>query len=183
LFGPNAATLASELDSILGGETALYVRPGLPIPEITLVTQPTDTATATIALTQVLKTLKQTIGAAKPGGIDLSSIQIVHAIAGGQLVISTSQQGLADFQSAGPKLSSDPSFKSAEQAANMPGQTTGFLYANLASALPLLQTIGPFLGLNVPPTLQTDAGALRTLIAYGTRSGDEAGATVFLQVH
>jgi hypothetical protein len=183
LFGPNAATLASELDSILGGETALYVLPGLPIPEITLVTQPSDTVDATVALAEVLKALKQSLGAAKPGGFDLSSIRIVHAVTGGQFVVSTSQQGLADFQSAGPKLSSDPSFKSAQQAASMPAQTTGFLYVNLASALPLLQTIGPFLGLNVPATLQTDAGALRSLIAYGTRSGDEAGATVFLQVH
>ena len=183
LFGPNAATLASELDSILGGETALYVRPGLPIPEITLVTQPSDTATATRALADVLQTLKQSLGAKSGGGFDLSSVRIVHAVAGGQLVVSTSQQGLADFQSAGPKLSSDPSFKSAQQASSMPDQTTGFLYVNLASALPLVQTIGPYLGLKIPATLQTDAGALRTLIAYGTRSGDEAGATLFLQVH
>ena len=100
-----------------------------------------------------------------------------------QLVVSTSQQGLADFQSADPKLSSDPAFKSAVQASSMPDKTTGFLYVDLASALPLLQTVGPFLGLNLPPTLQTDAGALRSLIAYGTRSGDEAGLTAFLQVH
>jgi hypothetical protein len=182
VFGPNAATLASQLDTILGGETALYVRPGLPIPEVTLVTQPADTVTATQALADVLQALKQAPGA-KAGGFDLGSIPIVHAVTGGQLVVSTSQQGLADFQSAGPKLSSDPSFTSAQQASNMPAQTTGFLYVNLASALPLLQTVGPLLGLNLPATLQTDAGALRTLIAYGTRSGDEAGATVFLQVH
>ena len=66
--------------------------------------------------------------------------------------------------------------------AGMPDKTTGFLYVNLASALPLLQTVGPFLGLSLPPTLETDAGALRSLIAYGTRSGDEAGLTAFLQV-
>jgi hypothetical protein len=181
LFGTNAATLASQLDAILGGESALYVRPGLPIPEVTLVTQPTDTAAATRALGDVLQALKQAAGA-KAGGFNLGSIPIVHAVTGGQLVVSTSQQGLADFQSAGPKLSSDPSFKAAQQASNMPAQTTGFLYVNLASALPLLQTVGPFLGLKLPATLQTDAGALRTLTAYGTRTGDEAAFTVFLQV-
>ena len=183
LFGANTATLASELDAILGGETALYVRPGVPIPEITLVTQPTDTAAATSALGDVIKALKQAAGGASAGGFNIGSIPIVHAIAGGQLVVSTSQQGIADFQSAGPKLSSDPSFKTAEQVSNMPDQTTGFLYVNLASALPLLEAIGPLLGLNLPSTLQTDAGALRTLTAYGTRNGDEAGFTLFLQVH
>lgn len=182
IFGANTATLASQLDAILGGETALYVRPGLPIPEITLVTQPNDTAAATSALGDVIQALKQAAGASA-GGFKLGSIPIVHAVAGGQLVVSTSQQGIADFQSAGPKLSSDPSFKAAEQVSNMPDQTAGFLYVNLASALPLLETIGPLLGLNLPSTLQTDAGALRTLTAYGTRNGDEAGFTLFLQVH
>ncbi len=182
LFGADAATLASRLDAILGGESALYVRPGLPIPEVTLVTQPSDTAAATRALGDVLQALKQAAGA-QAGGFNLGNIPVVHAVTGGQLVVSTSQQGLADFQSAGPKLSSDPSFKAAQQASNMPDQTTGFLYVNLASALPLLQTIGPFLGLNVPSTLQTDAGALRTLTAYGTRNGDEAAFTLFVQVH
>jgi hypothetical protein len=160
----------------------------VPIPEITLVTQPTDTAAATSALGDVIKALKQAAGASA-GGFNLGNIPIAHAVAGGQLVVSTSQQGIADFQSAGPKLSSDPLLRrgddelAAEQVSNMPDQTTGFLYVNLASALPLLEAIGPLLGLNLPSTLQTDAGALRTLTAYGTRNGDEAGFTLFLQVH
>ena len=37
-------TFPNELDTVLGGETAVYVRPGLPIPEVTIVTQPNDTA-------------------------------------------------------------------------------------------------------------------------------------------
>lgn len=182
LFGANAATLASDLDSILGGETALYVRPGLPVPEVTLVTQPGDTAAATGALADVVKILEQAVGS-KLGGLPLAGLPIVHTVAGGQLVVSTSQQGLADFQSAGAKLASDPSFTAAQAASGMPAQTTGFLYADLAAALPLLQTVGPILGLKLPSTLSTDAGALRTLTAYGTRNGDEAAVTMFVQVH
>jgi len=182
LFGANAATLAARLDATLGGETALYVRPGLPIPEVTLVTQPSDTTAATAALGEVVTTLKQMLGA-RAGGLSLANIPIVHAVAGGRLVVSTSQQGLADFSSTGPKLSSDPSFKAAQQASGMPAETTGFLYVDLASGLPLLQTVGPFLGLSLPPTLRTDAGAMRTLTAYGTRNGDEAAFTLFVQVH
>jgi hypothetical protein len=182
LFGPNAATLASELDAILGGESALYIRPGMPIPEITLVTQPSDTQAATRALDDLLAMLKQSPGS-KPGGFDLGSIPIVHTVAGGQLVVSTSRQGIADFQSAGAKLSSDPSFKDAQQASGMPAETTGFLYVNLASALPLVRMVAPLLGLQLPPALSGDLSALRSLIAYGTRSGDEAGLTALLQVH
>ena len=53
----NAIALESELDQIFGGETTLYVRPGLPIPELTLVTSPPDTQSAVTALGSVLDDL------------------------------------------------------------------------------------------------------------------------------
>ena len=107
----------------------------------------------------------------------------MHDVFGGQLIISTSQQGIADFRSAGPKLSSDPSFTAALKASSMPSQTTGFLYANLARSLPLVQAIGPLLGLKLPALGATDLSALKTLTAYATRVGDESAFTVFLEVH
>jgi hypothetical protein len=173
--------LLAELDQVLGGETAVYVRTGLPIPEVTIVTQPSDTKAAEDSLADVLKTLRAT--AAPKGGIRLANIPVYHDVVGGQLVISTSQQGIADFRSAGPKLSSDPSFTSALKTSSMPSQTTGFLYANLASAVPIVRTLGPLLGLTLPAGLATtDLSALKALTAYGTRVGDESTFTVFLEI-
>jgi len=171
----------AELDDVLGGETAIYVRPGLPIPEVTIVTQPSDTTVAEQSLADLLQTLRQASGSA--GGFSLANVPIVHDMSGGQLIISTSQQGIADFRSGGAKLSSDPSFKSALQASSMPSQTTGFLYVNLASALPLVQILGPLLGLTLPTGATANLGALKTLTAYGTRVGEDATFTVFLEVH
>ena len=171
-------TFLSELDNVLGGETALYVRPGLPIPEVTIVTQPNDVTQAEASLADVLKTLRASAGAAK-GKLDLSALPIYHKAEGGQLIISTSQQGIADFSSAGPKLSADPVFKGAEKASGMPAQTTGFLYVNLTSTLPLVRLVGPMLGLTLPAG---DASALKTFTAFGTRSGEESGFSAFLQV-
>ena len=179
LLGDSPIFLA-ELDDLLGGETALYVRPGLPIPELTIVTQPNDTAVAVQALDDILKTLRSRAAAA-PGGFNLGSLPVVHGAAGGQLVISTSPQGLADFRSAGPKLSADPTFASAVKAAGMPAETTGFLYVNLAASLPLLQLIAPALGLTLPAGAP-DASSLRTWTAYGTRADDQAAFTAFLNV-
>lgn len=173
-------TFLNELDHVLGGETAVYVRPGLPIPEVTIVTQPDDTKAAEQSLADVLKTLRAAAGAA--GGLNVANIPIVHDVIGGQLIISTSQQGIADFRSAGPKLSSDPSFTAALKTASMPGQTTGFLYADLARVLPLVQALGPLLGLALPAGPKVDLGALKTLTAYSTRAGDESTYTVFLEV-
>jgi hypothetical protein len=174
-------TFLAELDDLLGGETALYVRPGLPIPEVTIVTQPNDVTQAESALADVLKTLRAAAAVAK-GGLDLSNVPVYHRAAGGQLIISTSQQGIADFSSAGPKLSADPSFKGAQQASGMPAQTTGFLYVNLATSLPLVQALGPMLGLKLPTGSQADLSALKTLTAFGTRNGEDTTFSVFLEV-
>jgi hypothetical protein len=173
-------TFLAELDDVFGGETALYVRPGLPIPEVTIVTQPNDTKVAEDALADVLKTLRAAGGSA--GGLNFANIPVVHEVVGGQLIISTSQQGIADFRSAGPKLSSDPRFTAALKTASMPAQTTGFLYVNLASTLPLVQMLAPFLGLTLPAGSTTDLSALQTLTAYGTRTGDDATFRVFLEI-
>jgi hypothetical protein len=175
LVGASPAFLA-EVDDLLGGETALYVRPGLPIPEVTIVTQPDDVTRAETALADVLKTLRAA------GNSRLASIPVFHKAQGGQLIISTSQQGIADFTSAGPKLSADPSFTGAQHASGMPAQTTGFLYVNLATSLPLVRLLGPMLGLKLPTGSQADLSALKTLSAFGTRNGEDSTFSVFLEV-
>lgn len=69
------------LDSILGGETAVYTRPGR---ETTVVTSPADVTTA-------LRTL--------------AALPALHtATIGGQLVISTTPRGIAAFRGGGAKL-------------------------------------------------------------------------------
>ncbi len=176
--------LSGQLDSILGGETAVYVRPSLPVPEVTLVTQPADTQAALVALDSVVAALKSAAaGATGPLGTLGSSIQIYHALLGGELVVSTSQQGIADFRSAGPKLSADPVFTGAMQAAGVPQQTTGFVYVNLEATLPLVTGIAALAGVTLPPALQGDGlKPLQTLTAFADRTRDESSFTVFLAV-
>ena len=175
--------LSSELDSILGGETAIYVRPSLPVPEVTLVTQPSDTQTALDALDSVVSALKgAAAGATGPLGA-LGSVQVFHATLGGELVVSTSQTGIDDFRSAGEKLAADPAFKGAVAASGMPEETTGFVYVNLDTALPVVQAIAPLAGVTLPPQLQgTGLQPLRTLTAFADRTRDESSFTVFLEV-
>lgn len=174
-------SLPGDVQALLGGETAFYVRPGLPIPELTLVTQPADTHAAELALADLEQTLRSAL-AASPGGAVLSAVPLVHAVLGGQLIVSTSQQGLDAFRSAGPKLSSDPGFKAAQQASGMPSETTGFLYVNLPSVLPIVQLAAPLLGLKLPAGFPGDASALQSLTAWGTRAGAASSYSALLAV-
>ena len=163
LFPGNTLDLPQQLDAVLGGETAVYIRPALPTPEVTLVTQPADTAAASSTLDELVKQSPQ-----------LSKLTLHRAVIGGQFVVSTTQQGIDAFRSGGAKLSSDPSFVEAAKQSAMPEKTTGFVYGNLKDALPLLRLAGVKLPQSLPP--------LRTLNAYGAQSEGQSTFTAFLGV-
>jgi hypothetical protein len=167
LFGAKMAQeLGPQLDALLGGETAIYVRPSLPVPEVTIVTQPADTTTASTTLDAILAELPKTSM--------FSGLKVYRATIGGQFVISTTQQGIDDFRSGGAKLSADPSFVAAKNQAGMGNETTGFVYANVKDALPLLSLGGVKL-----PAGQPSFG---TFLAYGGQAGAETSLTAFLGV-
>ena len=99
----------SELDAIVGGETAVYARPG---GEVTLITSPRDLRTAEDALAELLQS--------PIAGVATLS----HASVGGELVISTKPSGIAVFRGSGPKLSADAAFRKA----GFPAQLTLLAY-------------------------------------------------------
>jgi hypothetical protein len=165
LGAKNAAALPNQLDTLLGGETAIYVRPSL-LPEVTLVTNPTDTVAASQALDAILAEL--------PSKSMLSGVKLYRKTMGGQFVVSTTQQGLADFSGGGARLSADPSFLAAKAQSGMGDTTTGFVYANVKDALPLLELAGIKLPAGLP--------SFGTFMAYGGLTDTEASLTAFLGV-
>jgi hypothetical protein len=136
------------------------------MPEVTLVTQPADTAAASTTLDAILAELPKTSM--------FSGLHVYRATIGGQFVISTTQRGIDDFRSGGAKLSADPSFIAAKQQSGMGSETTGFLYANVKDALPLLSLAGVKLPAGLP--------SFGTFMAYGGQAGAETSLTAFLGV-
>jgi hypothetical protein len=163
LFGNDTVTLPNELDALLGGETAIYVRPSLPTPEVTLVTQPADTAAASDTLDSLVRSSPQ-----------LSKLTLYRAVIGGQFVVSTTKQGIEAFRGAGTKLSADKNFQEAKQQSGMPDRTTGFAYVNAKDAIPLLTLAGVKLPADLP--------SLRTFAAYGAQENARSTLTAFLGV-
>lgn len=175
-----------RLGNALGGESALYVSPGLPIPAVTLVTQASDPQAVVDALNALVAAAAKGSSGGPAGGLDLGSllgsIRLSHAVVGSNLVVSTSQQAIDAFKGAGQKLADDGTFAEARTASGMPDRTTGFLYVNLKDALPVVQGLASLAGITLPAG-GLDLGALRTLVAYGTGStGGVSGFTAFLEV-
>ena len=182
---PIGAALGN-IASTLGGETAVYVSPGSPLPSLTLVTHPSDPQAVLGALNDALSAAGNAAGGSGTGGFSLGSIlgglQLSHAQVGNALVVSTSQQAIDAFSRPGPKLSADATFLDAQQASGMPDQTTGFAYVDLKDALPLVQGLAALAG-GTGSTAIPDLSALRTLTAFGSGSSDGVERfTVFLEV-
>jgi Protein of unknown function (DUF3352) len=181
-FDATSLPAKSSLASSLGGETAFYVSPGEPIPSVTLVTHPADPQAAADALDKAFSGLGSSSSAGGLGSI-LGNLHLYHAIDGGTLIASTSQQAIADFQSGGSKLADDGAFKDATSAASMPSATNGFVYVDLHDALPLVEGLAGLMGAKLPAGIQGDLAPLQSLTAYATTSGDETSFTAFLAIH
>jgi hypothetical protein len=172
----------SPLASALGGETAVYVSPGEPIPSITLVTHPADPQAAAGVLDKAFAGLGSSAAAGSGLGAILGNLHLYHDVSGGTLIASTSQQAIADFQGGGSKLADDSAFKDATSAASMPPETNGFVYVDLHDALPLVEGLAGLMGAKLPAGIQADLAPLQSITAYATTSGDEVSFTVFLAI-
>src|SRR5205085_9383367 len=84
-----------KIAGTLGGETALYVSPGSPLPSLTLVTHPADPQAVLAALNDGLAAAGKAADGSSTGGFGLGSIlgglQLFHSEVGDALVVSTSQ--------------------------------------------------------------------------------------------
>ena len=185
LASPVGAALA-KVAGTLGGETALYVSPGSPIPSLTLVTHPSDPQAVLAALNDALAAAGKAAGGSSTGGLSLGSIlgglQLFHSEVGDALIVSTSQQAIDAFTGSGTKLSGDATFQAARQASGMPDQTTGFAYVDVKDALPLVQGLAALSGASGSSSIP-DLSALHTLTAFGSGASDGVEQfTVFVEV-
>jgi hypothetical protein len=176
----------SNITGTLGGETAVYLSPGSPLPSLTLVTHPANSQAVLDALNNALAAAGNAAGNSSTGSFGLGSIlsglQLSHTQVGDALVVSTSQQAVNAFNGSGPKLSADATFQDAQQISGMPDQTTGFAYVDLKDALPLVQVLAQLSGATGSTALPGPSG-LHTLTVFGSGAHDGVERfTAFLEV-
>jgi hypothetical protein len=106
IFHGTRFAIPLDLDLLLQGETAIYARPG---GEVTIVSSPPDTGAALRALDELLHSRNP----------PFDRLRLHHAVLGGQIVISTTAQGIERFRGGGAKLASK---------LDLPDQLTAFEY-------------------------------------------------------
>jgi hypothetical protein len=176
-------SLDEDVFPLFSGETAFYVRRGLIIPEVTLVTQVDDEQAAMETVGKLVTALREylpmlqdeqevQIDGVAAKEVPLSPpFSLYYAAFDGHLVITTSLEGISALREDGDRLADDPAFKAALDEAGVPDETTGFGYVDLKSAIPYVLGLFELRGGTAPPELRANLEPLQHLTFYGTKDG------------
>lgn len=178
-------SLDEDVFPLFSAESALYVRAGFPIPEVTIVTQVDNEQGALAVADKLAGEVSEYESNAEVHAVDIVGVQakqlavneffsIYYAAFDGKLVITTSREGIAALKEHDGTVADDEAFKDATEAAGMPSETTGFLYVDLKQALPTALGLIGFSGDWTPPWLERNLEPLQSLVLYGERDGDLA---------
>lgn len=152
-----------ELATLLDGEVAFFIRPGVPTAEFTLLLDSEDPQSAKRSIEPLLRFVPERFR------ITVETLDDV-------VVLSTSLNPLADLERPGDKLGDSDRFTEALDAAGAPDQYTGLVYVDLREAAAL---VGALLD---SPGIRRNLEPLRTFVAYGTSEGDAASVRAFLEI-
>ena len=178
-----------ELAAVLGGESILYARGGIGVPEVTLAAKPDDPAAAVATLRKLAEAATGVTGGrlrtTQLDGLDVhvlqvEIVQVQFAAVDDAVVVTTGAAGLRDFRRDGDKLGDSDRFDGALETAGWDGgETAGFLYVDFQAALPVVEGLGGLAG-GIPDDARAALERLDTLAATSQADGDVVrfGATL-----
>jgi Protein of unknown function (DUF3352) len=183
-----------RLDKLLAlfqDEVALYVRPATPFPTFTFLV-PDTSGQGAIGLKLLFKALGSG-GDAKPcpsrtedgitiGCLDFGELAVRYAVVDGKIVVTTGPSPVAEVRSSGPKLSDSEAYQDAVKAADMPGETAGFIWIDLAKAVPMILGFADVADEPVPPDVRVNLEPLKSFIAWGDADGRTSSFSAFLAI-
>ena len=193
LEGTIGVSLEEDLGPLFAGESAVYVRRGGLIPEVTLVTRVDDEQQAVATLDDLVEGIRPFVPVGDVRRVDIEGVEarevpiegpvsIFYAAFDGKLVVSSARSGVADLQGAQEHFSDQESFQDAKEAAGMPDETTGFFYVDLEETISLILGYVGAAAADVPPEVQANTEPLKSLVAWGTADGRRASFDLFVGV-
>ena len=190
-LGPVEAMLGlsvKDVAELFRNEAVLYVRPGVLIPEVTLVVK-TDGADGKQTVDSVLEAVARLSGgktrATEVDGLAGTEVSLgfvsIYAVADGdRVILSTLKNGIADYRGDGDKLSDDERYQDALDAAGVGDGEDVFVYVDVDEAYGLVERLTQLADEPVPPEVDENIEPLRALVVSGTVDGDESLSSIFL---
>jgi hypothetical protein len=178
-------SLENDIYPLLKGESAVAVYPGAGRVPRVLFVQKVDDEKKADSLLRRLSAIAQLGGSIKAGTVQLAGesvqklkftgtdVTIYDGVAKGKLFV-TNAAGLAEQTIAGPAdtLADDPLFRSARDAADMPGKVAAFAFGDLENRLPYVLRLAQHFGSVVPPEVFANIKPLQGSLVYLVKDGD-----------
>lgn len=178
-----------ELAPLLRGEGALFVRSGLPLPEVALVLTVEDEEEAQATADRIATRLAQgaPITSTTVDGVTLKQVRagqvaVYYGTFDGKLVVTSATATVSALRDDGPKFKDDPIFEEAKDGAGMGDETSGFVYVNLKDAIALAVSFAESNNQKLPPGAAENLGALRSLLFHSRVDGRRSNTVGFLGI-
>ena len=183
----------SSLLEIFENEVALYVRPGSPIPEVTLLIEAPNEQEALQKVNTAVRALTKSMPAQPcdapemEGGVEVTCVGFpefeLRTAAFDQMVVVTIGQGaIAKLRDDGDKLADDEGFNDAKDAAGMPDESIGFMWLDLEDGLPMILGLATASGESIPAEIRENLEPLGSFLAWAESDGAAGSFTAFLEI-
>jgi hypothetical protein len=183
----------SSLLKVFKDEVALYVRPGSPIPEVTLLIEAPneqDTLrrvdTAITALTKSLP-VQPCHAPTQEAGVEVEcagfpEFELRWAAFDQMVMVTIGQGAIGELRSDDDKLADDEGFNDARDAAGMPNESVGFMWLDLEDGIPMILGLATASGGSIPAEIRENLEPLGSFLAWADSDGRSGSFTAFMQI-
>ena len=183
----------SSLLEVFKDEVALYVRPGSPIPEVTLLIEAPNEQDSLGKVDAAITALSKTLIAqpchapTQEAGVDvkcmgLEEVELRWAAFDQMVMVTIGQGAIAELRSDDEKLADDEGFNDARDAAGMPKESVGFMWLDLEDGIPLVLGLASASGGAIPSEIRENLEPLGSFLAWAEGDGRSGSFTAFLQI-
>ena len=184
----------SSLLELFENEVGLYVRPGSPLPEVTLLIEAPNEQQALARVNKAIQNLTKSVPAqpchapteeagVKVQCVGFSEFELRTAAFDGKVVVTIGQGAIAKLRDEdGDKLADDEGFKDARDAAGMPAESVGFMWLDLEDGIPLVLGLANATGGSIPAEIRENLEPLGSFLAWADNDGRSGTFTAFLQI-
>jgi hypothetical protein len=183
----------SELLKVFKDEVALYVRPGSPFPEVTLLIEAPNEQDTLKKVDATITALTKTLPAqpchapTQEAGVEvkcvgLEEVELRWAAFDQMVMVTIGQGAIAELRSDDDKLADDEGFNDAREAADMPNESVGFIWVDLEDGIPMVLGLAAATGGAIPSEIRENLEPLGSFLAWAEGDGRSGSFTAFLQI-
>jgi len=177
----------ADVLQLFEGQGVLYVRPGLPIPEVTLALDTDDAEGGVTTIDKIARRLGAQVETTTVDGVPahrlrLDKVQATWAAFEGTLLVSTGPNALADFRSDDAKLVDDASYTRATDRVELGDSTAGLVYVDVQRMAELVDGLATAAGEDVPAELRRNLAPIESFVGNASADGSVVTLHGFLSV-